>query len=87
MNTNDQVTRYLHCCLFQCHPGLCIAGADGSTQLMMAEATEVQLAACVRQSLDAFLYQNAVFMCERLYAEFHTEVQTFSFSFAQTMRE
>lgn len=41
----------------------------------MSVATEAQLAACVRQSLDAFLYQNAVFMCERLYAEFHTEVR------------
>ena len=36
---------------------------------------EVQLAACVRESLDSFLYQNAAFMCERLYAEYHTEVR------------
>lgn len=38
------------------------------------EAMEAQLCACVKESLDNFLYQNAVFMCERLYAEFATEV-------------
>ena len=31
--------------------------------------------ACVRDSLDAFLYDNAKFMCERLYAEYPTEVR------------
>lgn len=54
-----------------------ITGGDGSISILMAEAMEAQLAACVRQSLEAFLYQNAVFMCERLYAEFHTEVRRF----------
>ena len=35
---------------------------------------EAQLVACVRDSLDTFLYDNAKFMCERLYAEYPTEV-------------
>ena len=87
LNTYDQVRNTFIAAFFHCHSGLFIAGTDGSTQFMMTEATEAQLAACVRQSLDAFLYQNAVFMCERLYAEFHNEVQTFSINVAQTMRE
>ena len=56
------------------------AGADASACLVMAEAAEAQLVACVRQSLDAFLHQNAIFMCERLYAEFHTEVRNINAS-------
>lgn len=37
---------------------------------------EAQLVACVRESLDAFLYDNAEFMCERLWAEYSSEVST-----------
>lgn len=35
---------------------------------------ETQLVACVKDSLDNFLYDNAKFMCERLYAEQSSEV-------------
>lgn len=37
---------------------------------------EAQLVACVKESLDAFLYDNAKFMCERLWAESNTEVRS-----------
>ena len=35
---------------------------------------ESQLRACVQQSLENFMYSNAKFMAERLYAEFASEV-------------
>ena len=36
---------------------------------------DAQLQACVRDSLDKYLFDNAKFMCERLYAEYPSEVR------------
>lgn len=40
---------------------------------------EAMLVDCVRNSLSHFVYKNAIFMCERLCAEFPSEVITSSF--------
>lgn len=37
-------------------------------------AMESHLVACVQQSLGLYLFENAIFLCERLVAEFHSEV-------------